>query len=265
MRIPFTKRPPLVPLLRLEGLIAARRGGLLGAALNLAALNGLLERAFAMKRAPAVFLAVNSPGGSPVQSSLIAGRIRALAAQHAKPVVALVEDAAASGGYWIACAADEIIVDAASIVGSIGVVSSGFGAAEAIARIGVERRLATAGTEKAMLDPFLPESAEDRARQRELLDALHEEFKAWVRTRRGARLRAPEDALFTGRFWTGRQGVELGLADALGDAHTELRRRFGDDARFLPIGARRRRWPLSLLGDAALALDERTAWARLGL
>ncbi len=263
MRIPFTKRPPLIPLVRLEGLIAARRGGLLGGTLNLASVNGPLERAFAMKRAPAVFLALNSPGGSPVQSSLVAGRIRQLAAQHEKRVIACVEDAAASGGYWIACAADEIIVDPASIIGSIGVISAGFGAQDAIARLGLERRMATAGDEKSFLDPFAPARAEDTARQRELLDALHEEFKAWVRSRRS--LRAPEEQLFTGRFWTGRQGVELGLADGLGDAHGEARRRFGEDAKLLPIGARRRRFPFSLLGDAAAAMEERAAWARLGL
>ncbi len=263
MRIPFTKRPPIIPLVRLEGLIAARRGGLFGGALNLASVNGPLERAFAMKRAPAVFLAINSPGGSPVQSSLVAGRIRQLAAQHDKRVVACVEDAAASGGYWIACAADEIIVDPASIVGSIGVISAGFGAQDAIARLGLERRMATAGSEKSFLDPFAPARAEDAARQRELLDALHEEFKAWVRGRRT--LRAPEDQVFTGRFWTGRQGVGLGLADGLGDAHSEVRRRFGDDAKLAVIGARRRRFPFSLLGDAAAAVEERAAWARLGL
>lgn len=263
MRIPFTKRPPVIPFIRLEGLIAAGRGGLFGGTLNLAAVNARLERGFGMKRAPAVFLGINSPGGSPVQSSLIAARIRQLAAQHDKRVVACVEDAAASGGYWIACAADEIIVDPASIVGSIGVISAGFGAQDALARLGLERRMATAGEEKSFLDPFAPARAEDIARQRELLDTLHDEFKAWVRSRRS--LRAPEDELFTGRFWTGRQGVELGLADALGDAHGEARRRFGEDATLLPIGAKRRRFPFSLLGDAAAALEERAAWARLGL
>ena len=158
----------------------------------LAAVAPLLERAFAVKRAPAVFLAVNSPGGSPVQSALIAGRIRALAEEKGKPVIAFCEDAAASGGYWIACAADEIWADPASLLGSIGVISSGFGFQEAIGRIGVERRLRTAGEEKSFLDPFRPEREPDAARLEELLAALHEEFKAWVRARRGARLKAAE-------------------------------------------------------------------------
>ncbi|MCX7932859.1 MAG: S49 family peptidase [Rhodovarius sp.] len=265
MRIPFLSRAPVVPLVRLEGLIAPRRGALPGAALDITAAAPLLERAFTIRRAPAVFLAVNSPGGSPVQASLIGRRIRQLAERHGKPVVAVVEDAAASAGYWIACAADEIIADPASILGSIGVLSAGFGAHEALARLGLERRIATAGEEKAFLDPFSPLKESDRDRLRALLDALHEEFKSWVRDRRAGRLQAPEEVLFTGRFWTGREAVALGLADGLGDAAGEARRRFGEEARLLPLGPRRRRFPWGLLGDAALAFEERAAWARLGL
>lgn len=273
---PFRKKPPLVPIIRLEGLIAPRGGPFGG--LNLAAVAPLLERAFAVKRAPAVFLAVNSPGGSPVQSALIAGRIRALAEEKKTPVIAFCEDAAASGGYWIACAADEIWADPASLLGSIGVISAGFGFQEAIGRIGVERRLRTAGPEKALNDPFTPQRPEDVARLEELLLALHEEFKAWVRARRGARLAAPEEALFSGRVWTGRAALPLGLCDGLGEARAEAKRRFGARAELLPIGPRRRPFPLSLLpgalasragaglAEAALAAaEERAAWARLGL
>ncbi len=268
MWIPFLRpRPPTVAVVRLEGAITARASPW-GGGLNLAGVAPLLHRAFALKGLAAVFLAINSPGGSPVQSALIARRIRWHAQQAKVPVVAVCEDAAASGGYWIACAADTIVADAASILGSIGVVSASFGAAEALARLGVERRLRTAGTEKALADPFLPETDHDRERLAELLAALHVEFKDWVRERRGPLLRAPEEALFTGRFWTGRQALELGLCDGLGDLKSEAERRFGPKARLVPVGARRRRFPFSLLpsaGDVAGALEERAAWARLGL
>ncbi|MBY0336968.1 MAG: S49 family peptidase [Acetobacteraceae bacterium] len=267
----FGPKPPVVALVRLEGIIAARTGPFGG--LNAAGVAPLLERAFGIKRVAAVLLAINSPGGSPVQSSLIAARIRELAEEKKVPVIAVCEDAAASGGYWIACAADEIVADPASIVGSIGVVSGGFGFPRALARLGIERRLRTAGHEKAMLDPFLPESEEDRARQRELLDTLHEEFRAWVRGRRAGKLTAPEDRLFTGRFWTGRQGLALGLVDALGTARGEARRRFGDKVKIVTVGPKRRRFPFSLMPGVgasmaegvAQAMEERAAWARLGL
>jgi serine protease SohB len=268
VKIPFLDRSPRIPVVRLQGLIAARSGGF-GGAINLAAVAPALERAFAMKRAPAVVLQINSPGGSAAQSSLIAARIRRLAEEKSKPVIACVEDAAASGGYWLACAADEIVVDPASIVGSIGVISAGFGFHDAIARIGVERRLRTAGTEKSFLDPFRPEDPGDRARLEELLNALHEEFKAWIRARRAGKLTAPETELFTGRFWTGRRAVELGLADSIGDAQGLVRDRFGEDAKLVPIGGRRAPFPWRLLPGAAEALvaaaEERAAWARLGL
>ncbi|WP_207540456.1 S49 family peptidase [Sabulicella rubraurantiaca] len=271
MRIPFlSPRPPTVAVVRLEGPISARAGFLGG--LNLAGLAPVLERAFSLKGASAVFLAVNSPGGSPVQSALIARRIRQLAAEKKLPVVAVCEDAAASGGYWIACAADEIVADAASVLGSIGVISAGFGFQEAMARLGVERRLRTAGSEKATADPFLPERDADRARLEELLQDLHEEFKAWVRERRGTRLKAPETELFTGRFWAGRRGLELGLCDRLGDLRSEAERRFGPKVKLVRIGGKRRRFPFSLLPSgralaegAMAAAEERAAWARLGM
>jgi len=271
MKLPFFDRAPRVALLRLAGVIAARPDPLSGG-LSAAGIGPLLDRAFAIKRLSAVMLVVNSPGGSPVQSSLIAQRIRRLAEEKKIPTLAVVEDAAASGGYWIACAADEIIADPASILGSIGVISAGFGLQQAMARIGVERRLHTAGTEKSFLDPFAPEREPDVARLEDLLGKLHEEFKAWVRARRGAALTAPEDTLFSGRFWTGREAVTLGLADGLGDAEAEAKRRFGEKTRIIRIGPRRRPFPWRLIPGAregvdavAAAIEDRAAWARLGL
>ena len=271
MKIPFLDRGPRVALIRLQGLIAAR-GDPFGGGISAAGVAPLIERVFAMKRLKAVFIAINSPGGSPVQSSLVAQAIRRGAEKAKIPVVAVAEDAAASGGYWIACAADEIVCDPASILGSIGVVSSGFGFHDAIGRLGIERRLRTAGTEKTLLDPFRPERAEDVARLEDLLARLHEEFCSWVRGRRGSALKAPEGQLFTGRFWTGREAVALGLADGLGDVQSEAMRRFGEDVRVMPIGGRRRPFPWRLLpgmeeaaGALALAAEERAAWARLGL
>ncbi|HEY4253484.1 MAG TPA: S49 family peptidase [Roseomonas sp.] len=269
MRIPFLRRPPRVALLRLSGLIAARGGSpLAGGSLNDAATGPLIERAFAQKRLAAVVLVINSPGGSPVQSALIANRIRRLADEKKVPVIACVEDAAASGGYWIACAADEIVADAASILGSIGVISASFGLEGAMRRLGVERRLRTAGGEKSFLDPFRPEEPADVARLETLLGNLHDEFKTWVRARRGTRLKGEEDALFSGRFWTGRDAVANGIADTLGDAQGLIRQRFGKAARVIPIGPRRPpipyRW-LPGVEQLAAAVEERAAWARLGL
>jgi signal peptide peptidase SppA len=265
---PFDTRPR-VALVRLQGPITPRPSFGAGG-LSLATVAPVLDRAFALRRLSAVFLVVNSPGGSAVQSSLIAGRIRQLAEEKKLPVVACVEDAAASGGYWIACAADEIVADPASILGSIGVIAAGFGFQGALERLGVERRLRTAGTEKSFWDPFRPERPEDAARLESLLEELHGEFRAWVSARRGPKLKAPEAELFTGRFWPGRRAVELGLADRLGDALGEAKRRFGPKVRLLPVGGPKpsllRRLLPGLSAEAALAaLEERAAWARLGL
>jgi signal peptide peptidase SppA len=273
MHLPFLSRTPQVALVRLQGVIrAAGPGPLAHAAINASATGPLLDRAFGLRRLAAVVLAINSPGGSPVQSSLVAQRIRRLAEQKRVPVIACIEDAAASGGYWLACAADEIVADPASILGSIGVISASFGFQDALARFGVERRLRTAGSEKSFLDPFRPQAPEDVVRLETLLEALHAEFRDWVRARRGAKLTAPEEELFTGRFWIGRRALELGLADRLGEAGAEIRARFGEKVRIVPIGPRRPPFPLRLLPGAAeltegalAALEERAAWARLGL
>lgn len=267
-----TSRDPRIAVVRLQGSISARPG--FAGGISLAGVAPMLDRAFGLKRVAAVFLVINSPGGSPVQSSLIARHIRRLAEEKQVPVVACVEDAAASGGYWIACAADEIVADPASILGSIGVVAAGFGFEGALQRLGVERRMHTAGGEKSFLDPFRPEVPEDVARLEVLLEDLHAEFRTWVLSRRGEKLKASPEALFTGRFWPGRKAVELGLADRLGDAAEEAKRRFGDKAKLIPIAGRkpgllRRLLPglgVGLGAEAVIgALEERAAWGRLGL
>jgi signal peptide peptidase SppA len=247
------RRSPTVPVIRLSGVIASSGGLLSGRSLSIDSVAPLLKRAFEMRGAKAVALAINSPGGSPVQSALIAQRIRLHAAEKNLPVIAFVEDVAASGGYWLACAADEIIVDPSSIVGSIGVISAGFGFQELIARHGVERRVHTSGERKAMLDPFRPENPEDVERLKRLQAEIHEGFKDWVRERRGRLLKADEAALFNGEFWTGKRGLELGLADSLGELRSTLQARYGAKVRLPVIGPRRRL--LSRFGLAA-GLDE---------
>ena len=266
------RRGPAVPVVRLAGLIAA--GSLPGSrTLSIETVSPLLARAFSIRGAKAVALAINSPGGSPVQSSLIAQRIRLLAKEKNLPVIAFVEDLAASGGYWLACAADEIIVDPASIVGSIGVVSASFGFKDLIGRIGIERRVHTSGERKAMLDPFREEKPEDVERLKRLQAEIHEGFKAWVRERRGSRLKGDEATLFSGEFWTGRRGLELGLVDSLGELRAVLQERYGAKV-YLPVIAPRRRFlarfglggSLGDIGVAALsALEERAYWQRYGL
>ena len=273
----FSASRPTVPVVHLTGAIFAG-GRALRRSLSLQRVATPLERAFKMKKAAAVALVINSPGGSAAQSSLIAGRIRAHAAESGLPVLAFVEDAAASGGYWLACAADEIFVDANSIVGSIGVVSAGFGFQEAISRLGIERRLHTAGIHKAILDPFQAEREEDVAHLRALQQEIHRGFKAWVRERRGQRLKGEDEQLFSGAFWTGSQAVESGLADGIGQIRDMLRERFGEKVRLVPMerkrgslsgflgvggGAEKR---LEDLGPQALAaIEERLAWQRVGL
>jgi signal peptide peptidase SppA len=265
-------RPSVLPVVRLEGLIAAR-GGPAAPGLSLASIGPALEKAFAVKKAPAVALVINSPGGSAVQSSLIARRIRQLAEEKKKPVLAFVEDAAASGGYWLACAADEIIVDPTSIVGSIGVIGATFGLDRLIERFGVERRVYTAGRSKSQLDPFKPESPEEVARLRRLLEGMHQEFITHVTTRRAARLQADHPGLFEGEVYLGREAVALGLADAVGDLHTLARARFGEKVKLKTFAARKTPTLARLLGaggDALAAgmlaqLEERAAWARVGV
>ena len=266
-------RSPVVPVVRLSGVIASAGGPLAGRSLSVDSVAPLLKRAFDMRGAKAVALAINSPGGSPVQSALIAQRIRLHAQEKGLPVIAFVEDVAASGGYWLACAADEIVVDPSSIVGSIGVISASFGFQDLIARFGVERRVHTSGERKAMLDPFRPENPDDVERLKRLQAEIHDGFKDWVRLRRGRLLKADEATLFNGEFWTGKRGLELGLADGLGELRTTLQARYGAKVRLPLIGPRRgllARFGLSTgLGDIGpstlAAVEERLHWQRFGL
>jgi len=221
----FRKARPVVPVIRLQGMIAASSG--LRRGLNMASLAPIIDKAFDAKNIAAVALVINSPGGSPVQSALIYDRIRLLARKKNVPVLSFVEDVAASGGYWLACAGDEIYVNGASVVGSIGVVSAGFGFDEAIGRIGVSRRVYTSGTCKGMLDPFQPEQEDDIAHLRELQKDIHDQFIAMVKHRRGTKLKEGEELLFSGAFWTGRKGIALGLADREGELRQVLEERFG--------------------------------------
>ena len=263
MRIPFTNRPPVIAVLRLQGAIGS--AGRAGSGLSDAALAAVLERAFKRKKPAAVALAINSPGGSPVQSSLIAARIRRLSQEHAVPVHAFVEDVAASGGYWLACAADHIWADESSVLGSIGVISAGFGFAELIDRYGIERRVHTAGQSKSMLDPFKPQTPEDIARLDRLLVPIHEAFKNQVRRRRGTRLASDRD-LFTGEIWTGHEAVTLGLADGIAHLVPKMREVYGDKVRFLSYGQRvplLRRFGLSA-GEVIDSIEERAAFSRFG-
>jgi signal peptide peptidase SppA len=271
----FRDRSPVVPVLRFDGVIASRqwRG-----ALSIASHAGALDRAFGMKRAVAVAVIVNSPGGSPVQSSLLYRRIRALAEEKQLPVFAFAEDVAASGGYWLALAGDEVWAEETSILGSIGVVSSSFGFTRLIERIGVERRLHTAGENKSLLDPFLPEQERDVERLTVLQQDIHAAFKDHVKRRRAGKIDAADETLFSGDVLTGRQALAKGLIDGIGDLRSVMRTRFGDRVRLVPVASgRRRRWPFSRpqrgVGEAGLGLvadladwvEARLLWARFGL
>jgi serine protease SohB len=271
---------PVVPVVRLAGVIGFSTP--LKPGLTLATVARALDRAFKMRTARAVALLINSPGGSPVQSHLIYRRIRQLAAESARPVIAFAEDVAASGGYMIACAADEIFCDPSSIVGSIGVVGGSFGFPKLMDKLGIERRLYTSGEHKAMLDPFLPENPQDVERLQALQRDIHQEFIELVKRSRGARLKGPEKTLFSGEYWTGGKAIELGLADGIGDLRATLRARFGDDV-VTPLVAPARGWfgraqpgvgasditGLPRTADFAeeiiSAVEARALWARYGL
>ena len=281
--LPARLRPGIavVPVVRLSGVIGAVTP--LRPGMSLAGVAKTLERAFEMKNAKAVALVINSPGGSPVQSRQIYVRIRQLAAEKKLPVLVFVEDVAASGGYMIACAGDEIFCDPSSIMGSIGVVGGAFGFQDLIKKIGVERRLYTAGAHKAMLDPFLPENPDDVARVKALQREIHAIFIALVKQSRGSRLKGADDVLFTGEYWAGETSVSLGLADAIGDLRSTLRARYGDKV-VMPLIAPATGMLSSLLGrksagagalasidgiaglpdELISALETRAIWAKFG-
>ena len=274
----FRNPPPRVAVIRLYGIIG--RVDLMRRGLALSSLAGIFERAFELPDLKAVALAVNSPGGSPVQSALIARRIRALAAEHDVPVFAFAEDVAASGGYWLLTAADEIYADESSIIGSIGVVTAGFGFPEVLKRFGIERRVHVSGRHKAALDPFKPEQADEVEHLKTIQEDIHETFRRQVRQRRGDKLKASEDELFSGRFWDGGKAFELGLVDGLGDLRSVMRERYGEDVKLQVVEDSqpwwRRRLGLSgpLLGNRdpgnwatqiVAAVEDRMMWNRFGL
>lgn len=258
----FLSGAPTVAVIRLQGAITIGSRGLSDVALA-----PVIERAFSRGRPVAVALQINSPGGSPVQSSLIAARIRRLAQEKDVPVHAFVEDVAASGGYWLATAADRIWVDRGSIVGSIGVISAGFGLSDLIAKQGIERRIHTAGKSKSQLDPFQPERPEDVARLERLLSDLHDYFIAHVKKRRGDWL-AEDPELFSGEFWLGERAVALGLADGIAHIVPKMRELFGEKVRFRRYGQRKgllARLGVNAVEQALGAVEDRATFARYGL
>jgi signal peptide peptidase SppA len=268
------RRRPVVSVLRFEGVIMPRqrRGGV-----SLASHAAAIEKAFRASGLVAVAIVVNSPGGSPVQSALLYRRIRQLAEEKSVPVIAFAEDVAASGGYWLALAGDEIFSEETSLVGSIGVISAGFGLHQLIGRLGIERRLHTAGERKSLLDPFLPEEASDIARLTALQQDIHQSFKDHVRHRRAGKIDAADEALFTGDVLTGRMALDRGLIDGIGEVRAVMRARYGDQVRLRPVVAERRRWsflgrlpfaarePFSLIAELADWIEARLLWARFGL
>lgn len=273
---PFS-RGPVVPVLRLAGPIGMATP--LSPGLSLSGLAGALEKAFRMSSAPSVAIVVNSPGGSPVQSSLIFKRIRALSEKHEKTVYVFCEDVAASGGYYLSIAGDEIYADACSIIGSIGVISASFGFEKAIEKIGVERRVYTSGTNKGSLDPFRPENADDVERLKALQRDVHDVFIGVVKERRSGRLKGPDAELFSGAFWSAKQALEFGLIDGISDVLTKMRELHGDKVRLRAVplergfgfGRARRLFGAhdglgpTLADEAISAIEARALWSRFGL
>ncbi|HZT87203.1 MAG TPA: S49 family peptidase [Stellaceae bacterium] len=271
----FRNPPPVVAVVRFEGVIGPQqwRGSM-----SLSTHAAALDRAFSLSRLAAVALVINSPGGSPVQSALLYRRIRQFAEEKRVPVFAFAEDVAASGGYWLALAADEIFAEETSLLGSIGVVSGGFGFVRLIDRLGIERRLHTAGERKSLLDPFLPENPVDVERLTVLQQDIHEAFREHVRRRRLGKIDPADDTLFNGDVFTGARAATRGLVDGIGDLRAVMRARYGDKVRLVPIATeRKRRWPFprrrqfvaeqafAPVADALYWLEARLQWARFGL
>ncbi len=266
---------PLVSVVKLNGAIGMS-SGIGRRSLNLASLEMPLRRAFGKRGVSAVALQVNSPGGSPVQSALIAGRIRQLSEEKEIPVYAFTEDVAASGGYWLACSADEIYADAMSIVGSVGVIAASFGFPDLLEKIGVERRVYAQGDNKSMLDPFKAENPDDIKRLLELQKDIHGQFKAYVKSRRGDKLKGADKTLFNGDVWTGERAIKKGLVDGLGEMRSIMRGKLGEKVRFMPV-QRQGGWLQKRFGGADMlashnwsgdliaAAEERALWARFGL
>tara|TARA_B110000263_G_C15165836_1_gene444546 strand:+ start:87 stop:899 length:813 start_codon:yes stop_codon:yes gene_type:complete len=259
-----------IPTLRLTGVIG--QAGLMRSGLSISSLDKLIDKLFADKKSPAVALIINSPGGSPTQSSLIADKIIKKSQENNKKVLAFVEDVAASGGYWLACASDEIFIDTNSILGSIGVISPGFGFVDLIKKIGIERRVYTSGKSKSFLDPFKEEKPEDINRLKDIQEQIHENFIDYVKSRRGKKIKEKNiDEVFSGLFWVGNKAIELGLADGIGSIHEIIKKRFGDKAKVKFIDQKKsflqRKLSTSLINTEELIhkVEEKAMWSRFGL
>jgi len=259
-----------IPTLRLTGVIG--QAGFMRSGLNIATLDKLIDKLFADKKSPAVALIINSPGGSPTQSSLIAEKIIKKSKEKNKKVLAFIEDVAASGGYWLACASDEIYIDINSILGSIGVISPGFGFVELIKKIGVERRVYTSGKSKSFLDPFKEEKQEDINRLKNIQEQIHENFISYVQSRRGSKIKEKDfEEVFSGLFWVGQKAVDLGLADGIGSVHDIIQQRFGKKAKIKNIDQKKsfiqRKLSSSLIDSETILqkLEEKAMWSRYGL
>ena len=264
------KKSNEIPVIKLTGVIG--QAGMLRSGLTISSIDKIIEKAFSNKKSPAVSLLINSPGGSPTQSSLIAKKIRFLAKKNKTKVYAFVEDVAASGGYWLACAADEIYVDENSIVGSIGVISPSFGFVEMIKKLGIERRVFTSGKSKSFLDPFKEEKEEDIKRLKNIQEQIHENFISYVKNRRGSKIQEKDfDEVFSGLFWVGKKAIDLGLADGLGSIYDIIQQRFGKKAKIKIIDQKKsfiqRKLSSSLLDSDAIMqkIEEKAMWSRFGL
>ena len=264
----FFRKSQNVSSISLSGIIAPNMGRRKG--LNLYELDKVIEQAFSVKNLKAVVLQINSPGGSPVQSEMISKRIRDLSEDKNIPVLAFVEDVAASGGYWLACAADEIFASKASIIGSIGVVSSGFGFDKAIKKIGVDRRLYTSGENKAILDPFLPENKDDIKKLKNIQKELHNQFISFVKTRRGSKISDKNKDLFSGAFWSGEKSLEIGLIDGFGEMKSVIKQRFGEKVKIKEFAPKKKLFGFSNLFSGAIdifinKIEERISFKKFGL
>ena len=259
-----------IPTLRLSGVIG--QAGFMRSGLNISALDKLIDKLFADKKSPAVAIIINSPGGSPTQSSLIADKIIKKAKENDKKVLVFVEDVAASGGYWLACAGDEIFIDTNSVLGSIGVISPGFGFVELIKKIGIERRVYTSGKSKSFLDPFKEEKIDDVKRLKDIQEQIHENFISYVKSRRGKKIEEKNtDEVFSGLFWVGNKAIELGLADGIGSIYEVINKRFGKKAKIKFIDQKKsflqRKLSTSLLNTDELisSIEEKAMWSKFGL
>ena len=262
-----------IPVIRLSGVIG--QTGTLKSGLSLVALNKLIEKVFSIKKIPAVSLIINSPGGSATQSSLIASKIRSLANKKKIKVYAFVEDVAASGGYWLACAADEIYVDENSIVGSIGVISPGFGFVDMIKKLGIERRVYTSGKSKSFLDPFKNVKHEDLKRLEIIQEQIHQNFINHVKKSRGKKIKAKDNEVFNGLFWIGDKAVKLGLADGIGHIEDVLKEKFGQKTKIKIIEQKKSFFQKKLsssidkklidYSELIAAFEEKSYWSRFGL